>query len=69
MKIKDPLKVRQMMADKGAIKYRDVASTLEMSSRTVSKILGGKTISYVTAHKVAEFLGTEVADIADPVVS
>jgi DNA-binding Xre family transcriptional regulator len=67
MKIKDPLSVRFMLADKGLSSHRRIAAGLKMSSRTVNKILQGESVNLSTIHKVAKFLEISVADIAEPI--
>lgn len=67
MRIKDPLAVKQLLADRGAIKHRDAATMLDISTRTLNKVFKGRPISYGTAHKVACFIDKEVTEIAEPI--
>lgn len=69
MIIKDPLAIKQLFADRGAIKHRDIANRLSISTRTLSKVFKSRPISYETAYKVASFVEREVTEIADPVIN
>ena len=65
MKIKEPLELRNQLADKQAYTYEDIAKSIGISTRTVYKMFNGFSIRPATAQKIAKFLGTDVANIVE----
>lgn len=65
MKLNNPLKVRQMYAEKMKwLTIEEIAVGLDMSTRTVSKALNGKPMRPATVRRFAIPLGVEATEIA-----
>lgn len=74
MKVNAPLDIRQKISDKmmdtgQKPTTRNMASALGISTRTLNKILKGQEVEFLTADKVAKFVGLRASDIASEVSS
>jgi len=66
MKIKQPKRVRLLLAEKKKwLTIDEIAGGLGMHRNTVSKILNGKSIDPDTARSVASAVGEDVMSIAE----
>jgi DNA-binding Xre family transcriptional regulator len=65
VKLKNPIELREMLARKGLFSQEEIADTIKLSTRTVSKILSGNPMRYGTARKIAKYLDVNEMDIAE----
>ena len=65
MKLNNPSKVRQMLAEKMKwLTIEEISVGLDMSTRTVSKALSGKPMRPATVKRFSTQLGVDPTDIA-----